>query len=197
MTGDRREKQPWPHERPGGTMSGSREGRAAGAPRPCRGVASWPSARLHKVFWPIHRRSLGAPGPDEGCPLWRPVRRWTRRTGAIHPAALSRLGREVVRRDQPPEEPSFLDSASRRWTRLESLGVGHGSLPLAATAQQTNQGGIAGAQPPFGSAWGQTRWSFGRPSPRLGTRVPGSFTSARGSHMNRIGGRFAGAALPA
>ena len=47
-------------------MTGSWEGRAAGAPPPCRGVASGPSARLDNAFWPIHRRSLGAPSPDEG-----------------------------------------------------------------------------------------------------------------------------------
>ncbi len=66
LSGERREKQPWQDERPGEAMSGSWEGRAAGTPRPCRGVASWPSARLHNAFWPIHRRGLGAPGPNEG-----------------------------------------------------------------------------------------------------------------------------------
>ena len=60
-------------------------GRAAGAPPPCRGVASGPSARLDNAFWPIHRRGLGAPGRDQGCPLWRPVPRWTRRTGGHSP----------------------------------------------------------------------------------------------------------------
>ena len=113
-------------------------GRAAGAPPPCRGVASLPSARLNNAFWQIHRRGLGAPGPDQGCPLWLHAPRWTRGTWAIHPAALSRLWRGVASRDQPPEEPSFFDSVFRHWTRLEFLGVGHGSLPCAATAQQTN-----------------------------------------------------------
>ena len=116
----------------------ARAGRAAGAPPPCRGVASLPSARLDNAFWQIHRRDLGAPGPDQGCPLWLPVPRWTRRTGAIHPAALSRLRRGVASRDQPPEAPSFGDSGCRRWTPLAFLGVGHGSLLFAATAQQTN-----------------------------------------------------------
>ena len=114
----------------------SEAGRPPGAPPPCRGCASGPSARLDNAFWPIHRRGLGAPGRDQGCPLWLPVPRWTRRTGAIHPAALSRLRRGVASRDQPPEEPSFFDSVFRRWTRLEFLGVGHGSRPCAATAQQ-------------------------------------------------------------
>ena len=59
--------------------------RPAGAPPPCRWVASWPSARLNNAFWPIHRRGLGAPGPDQGCPLWLPGPRWTRWPGAIHP----------------------------------------------------------------------------------------------------------------
>ena len=113
-------------------------GRAAGAPPPCRGVASLPSARLNNAFWQIHRRGLGAPGPDQGCPLWLHAPRWTRGTWAIHPAALSRLWRGVASRDQPPEAPSFFDSVFRHWTRLEFLGVGHGSLPCAATAQQTN-----------------------------------------------------------
>ena len=36
-------------------------------------------------------------------------------------------------------------------------GVGHGSRPCAATAQQPNPGGVAGARPPVGSVWGQTR----------------------------------------
>ncbi len=175
----------------------SGSGRAAGAPPPCRGVASLPSARLDNAFWQIHRRGLGAPGPDQGCPLWLHAPRWTRRTWAIHPAALSRLWRGVASRDQPPEAPSFVDSVFRRWTQLEFLGVGHGSLLFAATAQQTNQGGVAGARPPFDSAWGQIRWSFGRTFHRLGTVVPCSFTSDRGIHVNRIGGRSAGADLPA
>ena len=119
--------------RPAAGQAGRRERH-----RPCRGVASGPSARLNNAFWPIHRRGLGAPGPDQGCPLWLHAPRWTRRTWAIHPAALSRLRRGVASRDQPPKEPSFFDSVFRHWTRLEFLGVGHGSLPCAATAQQTN-----------------------------------------------------------
>ena len=49
------------------------------------------------------------------------------------PSALSRLLRGVASRDQPQERPCFA-SVPRRWTRL-FLGVGHGSLPFAATAQ--------------------------------------------------------------
>lgn len=118
-------------------------------------------------------------------------------TAGHSPPALSRLPTFAESRDQPPVEPSFFDSVSRRWTRLEFLGVGHGSRPCPATAQQPKQGGLAGAPPPFGSAWGQGRWSCGRPSHRLGPMVPGSFTSDRGIHVNRIGGRFAGAHLTA
>ncbi len=130
--------------------------------------------------------------PPRGAPSGSVPPRWTRRTWAIHPAALSRLGRGVASRDQPQGNPL----GSRRWTRL-SPGVGHGSLPCAATAQQTKQESVAGAPPSFGSAWGPTRWFSGRPSPRLGPRVAGSFTLAQGSHVNRTGGWPAGADWPA
>ena len=163
---------------------------ASGAPPPGGGYASLRNAPLDVAFSQIHRRGLGVPGLAQGCPLWRHAPRWTRRTWAIHPAALSRLLRGVASRDQPQGNPS----GSRRWTRL-SPGVGHGSLPCAVTAQQTNQSGVAGASPLFGSTWGSRRWSSGRPSPRLGPRGPGSFTSARGSHVNRTGRRSAGADL--
>ncbi len=135
----------------------------------------------------------GSARPRRGVPPLAPRRPLDAGDVGHSPAALSRLGRGVVSRDQPPEAPSFVDSDFRRWTRLEFLGVGHGSLPWPVTAQQTKQGGVAGAQPPVGSAWGQTRWSFGRPSHRLGPMVPGSFTSHLSMHVNRIGGRFAGA----
>lgn len=45
-------------------------GRAPGAPAPCRGCASGPTARLDNAFWPLHRRGLGAPDPAQGEPLW-------------------------------------------------------------------------------------------------------------------------------
>ena len=76
-------------------------------------------------------------------------------------------------------------------------GVGHGSLPCTATAQQTKQESVAGAPPPFGSSWGPTRWFSGRPSPRLGPRGPDSFPSDLAIHVNRISGRSAGADLSA
>ena len=50
-----------------------------------------------------------------------------------------------------------------------------------------------GLRLPFGSAWGPIRWFSGRPAPRLGPRMPGSFPSALASHVNRTGDRFAGA----
>ena len=56
---------------------------------------------------------------------------------------------------------------------------------------------VAGARPHVGSARRQTHWSFGRPPHRLGTMVPGSFTSDLAIHVNRIGGRSAGADLTA
>ena len=65
--------------------------RPPGAQPPCRGCASLPTARLNNAFWQIHRRGPGAPGPDQGCPLWLRASRWTRRAWAIHAAALSRL----------------------------------------------------------------------------------------------------------
>ena len=151
------------------------------------------NAPLDAAFSQIHRRGLGAPGPAQGCPLWRHAPRWTRRTWAIHPAALSRLLRGVASRDQPLERLRCASPPAAG--RGLVPGVGHGSLPCAATAQQTNQESVAGAPPSFGSAWGPIRWFFGRPSPRLGPRVPGSFTSARGSHVNRIGRRSTGADL--
>ncbi len=88
---------------------------------PCGGCASGPTARLDNAFWPLHRRSLGAPGPAQGSPLWRHALRWTRRTWAIHPAALSRLLRGVASRDQPPER-LCIRTPSRRCTRLSSRG---------------------------------------------------------------------------
>ena len=163
-------------------------GRAPGAPSPGGGCASLRNAPLDAAVSQIHRRGLGAPGPAQGEPLWHHAPRWTRRTWAIHPAALSRLLRGVASRDQPQGNPS----GSRRWTLL-APGVGHGSLPCAATAQPTKQKGVAGAPPLFGSAGGPRRWFSGRPSPRLGPRVSGSFPSDLAIHVNRTGGRFAGA----
>ena len=116
----------------------SGSGRAAGAPPPGRGVASGPSARLNNAFWPIHRRGLGAPGPDEGCPLWRHVARWTREPWAIHPLRCPGLDEGSSAVTNPQKSPRFCDSVPRRWTRLECLGVGHGSLPWPVTAQQPN-----------------------------------------------------------
>ncbi len=159
--------------------------------------------------------------PDEAMPLCE-TRRWTRlfrkftggawerqapprgnpsgttppagrgRTRAIHPAALSRLLRGVASRDQPQGNPL----GSRRWTRLFP-GVGHGSLPCAATAQPTKQARVAGAPLPFVSTWGPSRWLSGRLAPRLGPRGPGSFPSALASHGTRTGRRSAGADPPA
>ena len=113
------------------------------------------------------------------------------RTWAIHPATLSRLLRGVASRDQPPERLRFAPPPAAG--RGLVPGVGHGSLPCAATAQQTKQESVAGAPPPFGSAWGPIRWFSGRPSPRLGPRGSGSFPSKLSLHVNRTGGRFAGA----
>ncbi len=153
------------------------------------------NAPLDAAFSQIHRRGLGAPGLAQGCPLWRHAPRWTRRTWAIHPAALSRLLRGVASRDQPPERLRFAPPPAAG--RGLFPGVGHGSLPCAATAQQTKQESVAGAPPPFGSAWGPSRWFFGRPSPRLGPRVSGSFPSDLAIHGNRTGHRSARADPPA
>ena len=189
--------------------------RPPGAPPPCRGCASWPTARLHNAFWPIHRRGLGAPGPDQGCPLWLRAGRWTRRACAIHPAALSRLSRGVASRDQPQERDRFtLPHATER--RLLP-GVGPGSLfahfvgahwilqfctlflRLVATRDSA-------AGPPvrrrwgwshFGSAWGPSRGLCGRPSHPLGRVMPGSVTSNLAIHVTRTDGRSAGADLAA
>ena len=118
--------RPSPDRRRSRDRLGSGPGWAPGAPAPGGGSASGPTARLDNAFWPLHRRGLGAPGPDEGEPLWRHAPRWTRRTWAIHPAARSRLWRGVASRDHPQGNPPW-HSGSRRWTRL-SLGGGHGSL---------------------------------------------------------------------
>ena len=64
----------------------------------------------------------GSARPQPGAlPLWRQAPRWTRRTWAIHPAALSRLVRGVASRDHPPER-LCIRTPSRRWTRLASRG---------------------------------------------------------------------------
>ena len=170
-------------------------GRAPGAPPPGGGYASLRNAPLDAAISQIHRRGLGAPGPAQGCPLWHHAPRWTRRTWAIHPAALSRLLRGVASRDQPLERLRCAPPPAAG--RGLVPGVGHGPLPCAATAQQTKQKGVAGAPPLFGSAWGPTRWFSGRPSPRLGSRVSGSFPSDLAIHVNRTGSWSAGAALTA
>ena len=181
--------------RPWGALSTACQGRASGAPPPGGGCASLRNAPLDEAFSQIHRRGLGAPGPAQGCPLWRHAPRWTRRTWAIHPAALSRLGRGVASRDQPLERLRFAPPPAAGCGLAP--GVGHGSLPCAATAQQTKQKVVAGAPPLFGSAWGPTRWFSGRPAHCLGPVVPGSFPSHLAMHGNRTGSRFAGAHLTA
>ena len=113
--------RPAPDRRRSRARPVSGPGRAPGAPAPCGGYASGPTARLDNAFWPLHRRGLGAPGPAQGSPLWHHAPRWTRRTWAIHPAALSRLWRGVASRDQPPEK-LCIRPASRRCTRLASRG---------------------------------------------------------------------------
>ena len=113
-----------------GALSTACHGRAPGAPPPGRGCASLRNAPLDAAVSQIHRRGLGAPGPAQGCPLWHHAPRWTRRTWAIHPAALSRLLRGVASRDQPQERPRY-HSVPRRWTRLEFLGLvtAHSRVP--------------------------------------------------------------------
>ncbi len=123
-------------------MAGRRERRRPAEATPLCETRHW--TRLFRKF------TGGAwerQAPPRGSPSGTTPPRWTRRTWAIHPAALSRLGRGVASRDQPQGNPL----GSRRWTRL-SPGVGHGSLPCAATAQQTKQRGVAGAPSLFGSA---------------------------------------------
>ena len=122
--------------RPWGALSTACQGRASGAPPPGGGCASLRNAPLDEAFSQIHRRGLGAPGPAQGCPLWRHAPRWTRRTWAIHPAALSRLLRGVASRDQPLERLRFAPPPAAG--RGLVPGVGHGSLPYAVTAQETN-----------------------------------------------------------
>ena len=131
--GERREKQPWPHERPGGALSGSWEGRAAGTPRPCRGVASWPSARLHNAFWPIHRRGLGAPGPDEGrssplaphCPLDAGG------CGPFTPLRCHGFGERSQAATNPQKSPRFVTRslAAERGLNFWGLVTAHFRLP--------------------------------------------------------------------
>ncbi len=93
-------------DRPCDELPSAGHGRASGAPPPGGGSASLRNGPLDAAVAQIHRRGLGAPGPAQGCPLWRQVPRWTRRTWAIHPAALSRLLRGVARRDQLQGNPS-------------------------------------------------------------------------------------------
>ena len=167
-------------------MAGRRERRRPAEATPLGQLRVWTT-----LFGPFTGGAWERQAPPRGAPSGTTPPRWTRRTWAIHPAALSRLLRGVASRDQPPERLRFAPPPAAG--RGLFPGVGHGSLPCAATAQQTKQESVAGAPPPFGSAWGPIRWFFGRPSPRLGPRVSGSFTSNLVIHVNRIGGRFAGA----
>ena len=97
----------------------------------------------------------------------------------------------------PQKRPRFLTRsfATGRGLNFWGLVTAHSRSPRQRS--RPTREAFAGARPHVGSAWGQIRWSFGRPSHRLGTMVPGSFTSDRGIHVNRIGGRFAGADLTA
>ena len=133
--------------------------------------------------------------PPRGAPSGATPPAGRGRTWAIHPATLSRLLRGVASRDQPLERLRYAPPPAAG--RGLVPGVGHGSLPCAATAQQTKQRGVAGTPPPFGSASGPSRWFSGRPLPRLGPRVSGSFPSDLAIHGNRTGGRSAGAARSA
>ena len=73
------------------------------------------------LFGPFTVAAWERQAPTKGDPLWHQAPRWTRRTWAIHPAALSRLWRGVASRDQPPERLRFAPT-SRRCTRLSSRG---------------------------------------------------------------------------
>ena len=109
----------------------SGSGRAAGAPPPCRGVASLPSARLDNAFWQIHRRGLGAPGPDQGCPLWHQAPRWTRRTWAIHPLRCPGFGEGSPAVTNPQKRPRFLTRsfATGRGLNFWGLVTAHSRAP--------------------------------------------------------------------
>ena len=144
---------------------------------PAEAAPRGPTARLDNAFWPHSPSGPGSARPRlGGCPSGCTPPAGRGGPGPFTPLRCPGCWRGVASRDQPPENPP-VHSGSRRWTLL-SPGVGHGSLPCAATAQPTHPEGIAGAWPPVASAWGQRRGSSGRPSPRLGTRVSGSFTSA-------------------
>ena len=90
--------------------------------------------RLFRKFTVAARERQAA---TRGARLWLLARRWTRRTWAIHPPALSRLLRGVASRDQPPERLRFAPPPAAGRGLIP--GVGHGSLPFAATAQQPNR----------------------------------------------------------
>ena len=171
-------------------MAGRRERRhPAEAPPLCE------TRRWTRLFRKFTGGTWERQAPPRGAPSGATPPAGRGRTWAIHPAALSRLLRGVASRDQPPERLRFAPPPAAGRGFLP--GVGHGSLPCAATAQQPNPGGVARTPPPVGSAWGQSRWSSGRPSHRLGPVVPGSFPSHLAMHGNRIGGRSAGAARSA
>ena len=142
-------------------MSGP--GRVPGAPAPGGGSASWPNAPLDAAFWPIHRRGLGAPGR---APLWLHAPRWTRRTWAIHPAALSRLLRGVASRDQPPGNPL----GSRRWTRLSPRGW----------SRLTPVGRDSAAAQPVRPRWGSSSRRLCLGTDPLVFRSPGTSSGVEG-----------------
>ena len=98
---------------------------------PGRGVASLPSARLDNAFWQIHRRGLGAPGPDQGCPLWHQAPRWTRRTWAIHPLRCPGFGEGSPAVTNPQKRPRFLTRsfATGRGLNFWGLVTAHSRAP--------------------------------------------------------------------
>ncbi len=165
-------------DRPCGEMSTACHGRVSGAPPPGGGSASLRNAPLVAAFSKIHRRGLGAPGPAQGCPLWRRAPRWMRRTWAIHPAALSRLLRGVASRDQPPERLRFAPPPA----------AGRGLNSWGWSRLTPARRDSAAAQP--------VRRRWGSPSRRLGLgaeplvfRSPVTSSGAGGAGLIHVGSR--------
>ena len=156
-------------------VSAQRGGSAAALPK-LRLFAKRAAGRGYFANSPLRP---GSARPQPGAPpLWRHAPRWTRRTWAIHPAALSRLVRGVASRDQP-QERLCIRTPSRRWTRLASRGWSR----LTPVCRDS-----AAAQPV------RRRWGLASRRLCLGTdplvfRSPVTSSGAEGAGLVHVGSR--------
>ena len=188
--------------------------RPPGAPPPCRGCASWPTARLHNAFGQFTVAACERQAPTRGAPSgsapaagrgerapFTPLRCHGFREGSraatnprrgIASLSLTRLNAACFLGLVPAR---FLRTF---WGALD-FAVLHTFLRLVATRDSAAGPPVRRrwGWPHFGSAWGPSRGPCGRPSHPLGRVVPGSVTSNLAIHVTRTGGRSAGADLAA